>query len=49
MNNRDFFSLFFFHKSVIIRAVKMGWNSRVNPAHHVFGLDWIENFSLISI
>ena len=31
------------------RVVKMGWNSRANPAHHGFGLGWVEIFLQISI
>jgi len=32
----------------IIRAVKMGWNSRANSAHHGFGLGWnfFTNFNM---
>jgi len=32
-----------------IRAVKMGWNPRANPAHHGFGPDWVEIVLQISI
>jgi len=31
-------------RQVNIRAVKMGWNPRVNPAHHGFGSGWVEIF-----
>jgi len=31
------------------RAVKMGWNLRVNPAHHEFGSGWVEILLQISI
>jgi len=31
------------------RAVKMGWNSRANPAHHGFRPGWVEFFLQISI
>ena len=32
-----------------IRAIKINWNTRVNPAHHKFESDWIEIFLQISI
>jgi len=32
-----------------IRAVKMGWNLRVNPAHHGFRSGWVKFFLQISI
>jgi len=31
------------------RAAKMDWNPRANPAHHRFGLGWVEFFLQISI
>jgi len=27
---------------IIIRTVKMGWNSLANPAHHRFEPNWVE-------
>jgi len=28
----------------VVRAVKMGWNPRANPAYHGFGPGWVEIF-----
>jgi len=41
--------LFYFILKGICRTVKMGWNSRGNPAHHRFGTGWVEIFLQISI
>jgi len=35
-------SIFYIEVFVKIRAVKMGWNSRANSAHHGFGLGWTQ-------
>jgi len=34
---------------MFLRTVKMGWNTRVNSAHHRFGPGWVENCLQISI
>jgi len=47
------FVLLFFYFSFnclrIIRAVKMGYNPRANPAHHGFGSGWVEKKLKISV
>jgi len=35
--------------SRFFRAVKMGYNPRVNPVHHGFGSGWIEKKLQISV
>jgi len=34
---------------MLIKDIKMGYNSWVNWAHHGFGPSWVENFFQISV
>jgi len=41
--------IYIFVDTTSIRAVKMGYNPRVNPAHHGFGSDRVEKKLQISV